>query len=51
MASRSFFSTLTPISDLETSNFAVRELPQDAWATGEYVVSEGGAPCRTPKWN
>ncbi len=44
MASRYFFSTLTRISDLETSNFEVRELPQDEWATGDYVVGEVVAP-------
>ena len=44
MASRYFFSTLTRISDLETGNFDVRELPQDNGDIGDDGVGEGGAP-------
>ena len=44
MDSRYFFSTLTRISDLDTGNFEVRELPRDEWSTGDYVVGSVVVP-------
>lgn len=35
-----FFSSVTRISDLQKRSFECRELPRNAWATGDYVMGE-----------
>ncbi|MGE0681710.1 MAG: hypothetical protein AB7P69_12535 [Candidatus Binatia bacterium] len=40
MAARYFFASLTRISNLLNIPFSLKRLPQNQWATGDYVVGE-----------
>lgn len=40
MAGRYFFASLTRISNLPDIQFSLERLPQNQWATGDYVVGE-----------
>ena len=40
MSTRYFFASLTRISNLPDTPFAVERLPKAQWATGDYVVGE-----------
>ncbi len=44
MNNKYFFTALTRISDLPERPFAVRTLPREQWATGDYVVGEVTLP-------
>ncbi|MBI3800199.1 MAG: DUF1611 domain-containing protein [Deltaproteobacteria bacterium] len=43
MSTRYFFASLTRISSLAETAFAVERIPREPWATGDYVVGEVNA--------